>query len=327
MSRKTLLAATALAAMATSIAVPVVAAAPPVRARIVDGTLRITGSPFADRIALRLAAADATQLQLDLGDDGSADASFDVSTFAAIDVDAGGGDDLVRLDTGNGAFTAAKPTRVFGGRGDDTLLGGSGNETFFGGRGNDVIDGNGGADTAFLGPGDDTFVWDPGDGSDVVEGDSGFDTLVFNGSGGNELMAAGANGGRVTFTRTPGNVVMDLESIEGLDVHPLGGTDSIAVGDLSGTDLSHVELDLAGALGGTTGDRAADRLGVNGTAGDDTIAVTASGGAVTVSGLAATVRITHADADLDSLGIGTGGGNDHVSVDPAVNGSIGVTVD
>ncbi len=33
-----------------------------------------------------------------------------------------------------------------------------------------------------LGNGDDVFIWDPGDGSDVVEGQKGFDTMVFNGA-------------------------------------------------------------------------------------------------------------------------------------------------
>ena len=34
-----------------------------------------------------------------------------------------------------------------------------------------------------MGAGDDTFVWDPGDGSDVVEGQDGADTMLFNGAG------------------------------------------------------------------------------------------------------------------------------------------------
>jgi Ca2+-binding RTX toxin-like protein len=34
----------------------------------------------------------------------------------------------------------------------------------------------------FGGPGDDTFVWNPGDGSDTIEGQSGQDTLLFNGA-------------------------------------------------------------------------------------------------------------------------------------------------
>ena len=49
-------------------------------------------------------------------------------------------------------------------------------------RRDDSIDGNGGSRSALMGAGDDTFVWDPGDGSDIVEGQDGNDTMVFNGA-------------------------------------------------------------------------------------------------------------------------------------------------
>jgi hypothetical protein len=325
MTRKTLLGAAALAALATSIAVPIAAAAPAIRATVDDGTLRITGSPFSDRIALRVSPVDRTQLQVDVGDDGSADASFDLNTFDAIDVAARGGDDTVRIDDVNGAFTTTEATRIFGGSGDDRLIGGSGNEVFVGGRGDDFVDGNGGADTAFLGRGDDTFVWDPGDGSDVVEGGAGSDKLVFNGSGGNEIMAATPNFGRVSFTRNLGGIVMDLDGVEAIDVNALGGTDSVTVNDQSGTDLRRVNVDLAAALGGSTADRTADTVNVNGTKGDDSIAADANGTAVDVSGLAAFVRITHADPDKDTLVIDPVTGNDHVAIDPALAALIQVT--
>lgn len=326
MTRKTLLMATALAALTASIAVPAVAAAPTVRANVVDGTLRVTGSPIADRIALRLSATDPNQLQLDINADGSADDTFDINTFAAIVVKAGGGNDFVQLDTANGAFTTARPTIVYGGRGDDTLLGGSGNEVFFGGRGNDFVDGNGGADTAFLGSGDDTFVWDPGDGSDTVEGGSGFDTHVFNGADGSEIFAATADGHRVRFTRNTGGIVMDLNDIEALDLNALGGSDSVRINDLAGTGLTDVNVDLAGFLGSDFSDGVADTVQVEGTAGVDTITATADGGAVDVAGLAASVRIAHTDPALDGLTIDTLAGADNVSVAAAVNGLIQVTV-
>ena len=326
MTRRTLLAATALAALTAAVAVPAVSAAPAVRAKVVDGTLRVTGSPFADRIALRLSATNPSQLQVDIAADGSADATFDTARFGSIVVQAGRGNDFVLLDTANGAFTTAKPTFVFGGRGDDTLLGGSGNEAFFGGRGNDFVDGNGGADTAFLGSGDDTFVWDPGDGSDTVEGGSGFDTHVFNGSGGNEIFAATAVGHRVRFTRNLGGIVMDLNDIEALDVNALDGTDSVTIDDLAGTGLTDVSVDLANSPGSAFSDGAADAVQVEGTAGIDTIAATANGGAVDVAGLAASVRIAHADPALDRLTIDSRDGADDVSVAAAVNGLIQVTV-
>ena len=76
----------------------------------------------------------------------------------------------------------------------------------------------------------------------------------------------------------------------------LGGADNVTVNDLTGTDVTSVDLDLAGALGGTTGDGQTDRVIVNGTAGVD--AATAAGGAgeVSVTGLAPTLELLHAEA-------------------------------
>ena len=326
MNRKTVPIAVAVAAIAASIAVPVAAAAPTVKATVTDGTLRISGSPRADKIALRLSALDANQLQVDVGDDGSADKTFDFATLRAIDVEAGNGNDTVRIDQVNGAFTTRLATRIDGENGEDTLIGGSGNEILVGGRGDDFVDGNGGADTAFLGKGNDTFVWDPGDGSDVVEGGRGRDTLVFNGSAGNEIMAATANGTRVSFTRNLGNIVMDLDGVEAIDVRALGGTDAVTVNDVGGTDLKRVDVDLAATIGGSTADGQADTVTVTATKGDDEIDADAHRAAVEVSGLAAFVRITHADPASDKLIIDTVAGADDVSLDPALAALILVSV-
>jgi len=307
--------AIALSTFGLANAATAAAAVPAVSATVGDGTLHISGTPHADRITLRLSAADPNRLEVDARDDGSADFSVDRTTFAAIDIAPGNGDDTIKIDERNGAFTTTERTTVFGGNGDDTFIGGSGAEVFFGGRGNDFTDPNGGADTAFLGQGNDTFVWDPGDASDTVEGENGTDTLVFNGSGGNEFMAATANAGRVLFTRDLGRIVMNLDDVETIDVNARGGSDTISVNDATGTDLTRVNVDLAGTVG---------RVAVAGTAGDDTVAVDANGGAVDVEGLAAAVRITNADPATDELVVGAD--IDHVAVDPALDGLIQVAV-
>jgi hypothetical protein len=316
------LALTALALTGGTVA----AAAPKATAEVADGTLFVFGSQKADQITLRLDPRNADVLNVDFGDNGTIDFSFFRSTFDTILVDAGNGDDTVRIDQSNGVFTTTERTVVFGGNGDDTFIGGSGNELFFGGRGNDVEDGNGGADTAFLGQGDDTFVWDPGDGSDTVNGGRGFDRMVFNGAGGNEIMAATASGDRVLFTRNLGNIVMDLGGIEAIDVNALGGTDSITVNDATGTDLAQVNVDLAATLGGSTPDDQADTVTVKGTDGIDSIAANADGDAVDVTGLTASVRITHTDPAKDALVIDTRAGDDHVALDPALPNLIGASV-
>src|SRR5690242_5635344 len=117
-----------------------------VRARLVHGTLEVKGGPRDDAVALRL--GDRTQVQVDVGDDGSADFSFARIDLRAIDVNMGNGDDAVRIDDTNGAFTDSIPTTISGGAGDDSLIGGAGAETFYGGSGNDTVDGGKGNDTA-----------------------------------------------------------------------------------------------------------------------------------------------------------------------------------
>ena len=107
-----------------------------------------------------------------------------------------------------------------------------------GGDGNDVIGGGRASDTALLGAGDDVFAWNPGDGSDVIEGQAGFDRLEFNGANANETFTISANGGRATLVRDVGAITMDLNGVEAVAFHAFGGADNIVINDLSGTDLS-----------------------------------------------------------------------------------------
>src|SRR5204863_2917714 len=120
----------------------------------------------------------------------------------------------------------------------------------------------------------------PGDGSDTVEGQDGNDTLVFNGANVDERAGLSANGNRLEFVRAPGRVTMDTAGVETVDFNALGGADTVAVGDLTGTDVTTVNTDLAGTLGGAGGDGQADRVVVEGTNGDD--AINASGDATEV---------------------------------------------
>ena len=279
-------------------------------ARLVHGVLFVSGTRGADNLALRLQAGVPGTLEVDFGDDGSADAAVARADVAAIVVNTRAGDDRVRIDEGNGPI-ADISTTIDGGGGDDTIAGGSGAETLIGGYGNDTIDGNGGDDTAVLGAGDDTFVWDPGDGSDRIEGAYGLDTMVFNGAGAAEQVDLSANGGRLRFFRTQGNITMDTAGVERVEFNALGGADAVTVNDLSGTDVDAVVLDLAGSLGGAAGDGQADRVTVNGAEGNDRIEVTGDAGGVKVSGLAATVELRHAES-ADGLDVETHAGRDAV---------------
>jgi len=281
--------------------------------KVKHGVLKIEGTDANDNIALRLQSGDPNVIQVDVGNDGSAEFSFKRERIAAIAVDARGGDDLVRIDEGNGVFTDTISTTIDGGDGNDTLLGGAGNETFLGGDGNDSVDGNGGDDAASLGAGDDTFVWDPGDGSDTIEGEEGHDTMLFNGANAGERVDLSPNvGGRLTFFRNPGNITMDTAGVEQVDFNALGGIDVVSVNDLAKTDVENVNVDLASTLGGTAGDGQPDRVTVNGTLRDDAVTVNGDANSVTTSGLGATVAILHPET-TDLLAVNGLDGNDAIS--------------
>jgi len=295
--------------------------------KLKHGVLRVTGTEASDKIALRLQAGNPAILQVDVGDDGSADFNFERKEIATIAVNARPGDDLVRIDDSNGPFTDSIPTTLDGGAGSDTLTGGAGAESLTGGDGGDALDGNGGADTALMGAGDDTFVWDPGDGSDVVEGQDGADTMLFNGAGGAEQVNLSANGNRLRFFRTQGTITMDTAGVERVDFNALGGADLVTVNDLSGTDVSIVGVDLAATLGGGSGDGQADRMVVNATDGEDTINVQGDAGGVKVSGLSATVAVLHSEGANDRLEINTLNGRDSVDARGLDAGAIQLFVD
>jgi Ca2+-binding RTX toxin-like protein len=294
-----------------------------VRADVKHGTLTVKGSDGDQRVAVRLQAGNPGVIQVDAGDNGSADFSFDRADVESINVKMGDGNDSARIDDANGAFTDTIPTTLSGGDGNDTLEGGqtqiaAENETYFGGDGNDLVDGGKGADTAYLGGGNDTFRWDNGEGSDVIEGQDGSDTMEFNGAAIAENVTISANAGRLTFFRVQGNVTMDTDDVETVDYNALGGADSVTVNDLSGTDVTQTNLDVGA-------DGAADRVTVNGTNGDDRIAVNGNGSGADVTGLATAVSVKHADP-TDALAVNTLAGNDNVAVS-GVAGLIQLSVD
>ena len=259
---------------------------------------------------------------------------FDRLDLAPFSIDIGTTENLVvNMNGGNDSFSATGDLSalikitVDGGAGNDTILGSNGSDLLLGGTGNDFIDGQQGNDVAHLGSGNDTFQWDPGDGSDTVEGQDGTDTMLFNGSGGGEIFAVSANGGRTLFTRNLGNIVMDLDGVERIDLNTLGSADSLTVNDLTGTDVTEVNVNLAGTIGGTVGDGQADAVITNGTNGKDIISVFGAGSSVSVVGLAAQVNITNAEGANDSLVINALGGDDSITATTLPAGVIKLTLD
>ena len=204
------------------------------------------------------------------------------------------------------------------------MNGGLGADILIGSEGNDLVNGGDGNDTALLGAGDDTFVWNPGDDNDTLEGQAGFDTMLFNGAAVAENIDIAAIGGRVLFFRNIANVTMDLNDVEGIDFNALGGADTIVVNDLSGTDVTEINLNLA--VGGV-GDAQPDNVIVQGTNGDDVALVVGDASGASVLGLAAQVNITGAEAANDRLTVNALAGDDVVEASGLAAGAIQLTAD
>jgi Ca2+-binding RTX toxin-like protein len=221
---------------------------------------------------------------------------------------------LAGADTIDASGLAADTIKlaINGGDDADTLIGSAGADSVNGGRGNDA---------AFLGAGDDTFVWNPGDGSDTVEGQDGNDTLLFNGANVNEKIDLSANGSRLRFFRDVANITMDTSGVEQVDLNTLGGADNVTIGDLTGTDVDKVNLDLG------PNDGAADQVTLSATNGSDVIHVAGGSGAVSVGGLASALNITGAEPANDRLTINALGGDDVAEATSLSSSSVALTLD
>jgi Ca2+-binding RTX toxin-like protein len=203
-----------------------------------------------------------------------------------------------------------------------TMNGGLGEDVFLGSEGNDLMNGGDGDDVALMGAGDDVFVWNPGDDNDILEGQDGFDRMLFNGSNASENINIFANGGRVIFFRDVANVTMDLNDVEGIDFNAMGGADAVVIGDLSGTDVVEININLASLIGSE-----ADSIIVNATNGDDTALVVGDATGASVLGLAAQVNITGAEAANDRLTVNALAGDDVVEASGLLAGAIQLSAD
>ena len=296
-----------------------------VKAHVAHGTLVVRATERADTVAIALAPNDPTHATVDVGADGSPELSLPLTGVEALDLDLGNGADTGIVNDSNGGLTGFVATTIDGGPGDDTLRGGVGRETFEGGSGEDLVIGGRDNDAASLGQGDDTFVWNPGDANDLIEGRAGTDTMLFNGANVGEQVTLTANGERLSFTRDIANITMDTDGVEVVDFNALGGADKVTVNDLGGTDVRKTNLDLAGVLGGSAADGAVDDVVVQGTEGDDAIAIDGSVSGAQVTGLATAVSVVHPDR-TDRLEVNTLGGADQVSAN-GVDGVLQVLVD
>src|SRR5688500_2941191 len=132
--------------------------------------------------------------------------------------------------------------------------------------------------------------------------------MLFFGSNASENIDIVANGGRVLFLRSIASVTMDLNDVEAIDLRALGGAGNVVVGDLSGTGMTDIGLDLPGPDGGGAGP--ADSVTVNGTQGADVFGAAGDAGGVNVFGLQARVNIFSPEQANDRLTLNALGGDD-----------------
>ncbi|MEL7407058.1 MAG: calcium-binding protein, partial [Cyanobacteria bacterium J06558_2] len=123
------------------------------------------------------------------------------------------------------------------------------------------------------GAGDDRFILNNGDGSDIMEGDDGYDITEVNGAleAGDDFELR-ANGHRTEFERLNlGNFVLDVDNVEQFEINGGGGDDTLTVQDLTGTDVQQVFF--SGGEGNDTFDASQTAVDVLafGDAGNDTL--------------------------------------------------------
>ena len=206
-----------------------------------------------------------------------------------VTVQARGGDDKLT------AIGDVPGLTLEGNEGADDLTGAAAAETLRGGPGNDRARGNGGADRIELGDGDDVATFRLTDGADTITGDGGVDRLAVPGTTADELV-------EVRATHVGAANVAGVETVEPA---PGSGLDTVAVGDLTGSAIKTVAVDLGGL------DSRVDTVSIAGTAGPDKIKLAASGAGHAVTGLAATVTVDTTDPG-QKIVVDAGDGDDEV---------------
>jgi RTX calcium-binding nonapeptide repeat (4 copies) len=134
-----------------------------------------------------------------------------------------------------GLAASATPLAINMGGGNDTVFGTEFADVITPGNNDDVVDGN---------AGDDTLVWNPGQASDVMNGGDGRDLVVDNGGGVDEqfvIKPKDGNPTRVDASRINNPFTLDIDA-ERLQVNGNGGNDSITgnigVGGLIKTEMN-----------------------------------------------------------------------------------------
>ena len=156
-----------------------------------------------------------------------------------------------------------------------------------------------------------------------IQGGAGQDVLALRGTTGDDVLDVAASG--LTTWLAVNNGLTSASSVERVVTRSLGGADRIVVGDLTGSEVGGVQVDLAG-------DGQADLVTVNGTQTTDQITATNGPSGLAVDGLVAAVTVTGADAAQDLLTLSGLAGDDVIDasavsagvIKTAINGGLGI---
>jgi hypothetical protein len=156
----------------------------------------------------------------------------------------------------------------------------------------------------------------------TVNGLGGVDTLHLSGSDAADTIDVSGAGGLLRAGL--GGRGVDFDDVEALRVNPLGGADRVTLGDLSGTGIGQMALDLGSSAGGPA-DGQVDAVAVNGSGGADNLAVTSGPSGIAVAGLSASSSIIAFDPG-DELTVNGGAGADVVNASGLAANAVALTL-
>lgn len=192
-----------------------------------------------------------------------------------------------------------------GGDGNDDISGGDGRDTLLGGRGNDRLDGGLGRDDMSGGAGSDLYSWAPGRGQDTINESAtanplDIDKVTVGGSyqltdGSYSTGGAGAIeaddiidlsktvDGKVQLVTNSAAAASEsllLDNIENISITAGGGSDVITVGDITGTDINLLAIDVSSPAEDSAESQDIDKVIFSGTGLADELTVEAVVGSI-----------------------------------------------
>lgn len=248
----------------------------------------------------------------------------------------GRGNDLIAGDLAvveGSATSAVIRTTASAAGGSDVIQGGDGVDIIFGGSGSDSITGDAGADSLFgddgtvtilvnrpellpavtpanLGfGGNDRFSWFVGDADDIMDGQTGSDTLdIFGTDGSSEQVTVSAKG--AGFAAAVGAEALSVDGVEVSNIEGRRGGDTFAINDLTASVLRQINLKLGN-------DSAQDAVVVNGSSSDEVFAIAPIGNVLRVQktgGVTVDISDANTTSGGDTITLNSAGGADVVNI-------------